>query len=123
MSTPQAIPHAAPRFYTIQAADLQNLATILRGEERRPSTSKDLKLAKLPTFTGKSEDLEPFIRECELRFSIQPEIFDTPTQKAYFMLSFFKQGTAKLWKEQYISARVDKPLCQANEFSLFLEEL
>ena len=41
------------------------------------ASTKDLKLAEQRPFTGKPEDLDDFINDCELIFSIKSDIYDT----------------------------------------------
>jgi len=67
-----------------------------------PKSTKDLKLTDPPAFTGKPDDLERVIRDCEVRFTIQNDMFNTPTKKAYYILTLFKEGAALLWKNVYI---------------------
>ena len=58
--------------------------------------SKDLKFADQVTFSGKTEDLESMIPEAEICFMIQDQIYNTTLKKAYYILSLFEEGTAKL---------------------------
>ena len=85
--------------------ELQTFADgIAQGIAARETTGgneKDLKFTNQPTFSGKPEDLDPMLREAEFHFQIQPLTYNSPTKKAYYILSLFKSGDAKLWKEQY----------------------
>jgi len=58
--------------------------------------SKDLKFAEQGSFGGKPEDLDPMLREAEIHFSVQNNIYTTETRKAYYILSLFKSGNTKL---------------------------
>jgi Ty3 transposon capsid-like protein/Zinc knuckle len=102
--------------------DIRNL---IAGIQRPPQTnhSKDLKFAEQASFTGKPEDLENLLREAEIRFSVQDAIYDNPTKKAYYVLSLFKSGDAKLWKEQYVQQRQDRTLCEGNDYAQFVRTL
>jgi hypothetical protein len=59
------------------------------------------------------------LREAEVRFSVQDQLYNTPTRKAYYVLSLFKEGNAKLWKEQYLRRREGKTLCDGNSWDQF----
>ena len=39
------------------------------------------------------------------------------------MLSLFKRGTAKLFKEQYVQPQENKTLCRGNNFGNFLNDI
>jgi hypothetical protein len=114
-------PHDMQRMITEITAKLQtqlNTAT--------PPTTVSNRAVKFPTqsvFSGKPDQLEPTIREAELRFSINEQEFNTPTKKAYYLLSLFTEGSAKLWKEQYILQRQDKSLCEADRWEEFKNTL
>jgi hypothetical protein len=82
-------------------------------------STKDLKLTDPPSFTGRAEDLEPLLRDCEIRFSIQNDIYNTVDKKAYFLLTLFKSGTAKIWKEQYIQSREGHRLVFNDDWEAF----
>jgi len=56
--------------------------------------SKDLKFAEQGSFGGKPEDLDPMLREAEIHFSVQHNIYTTETRKAYYILSLFKSSDA-----------------------------
>ena len=91
-------------------------------ERLRPSTTsnaKDLKFAEQSPFTGKAEHLEFMLREAEVRFSVQEQIYDTATKKAFYVLSLFKSGNAFLWKEQYLRQREGKTLCEGDNWENF----
>lgn len=127
-SQPQAMP---TQLLTMTKAQLDSLvqsiatATVKAADDRtapppqRPSTTKDLKIAEPSPFTGKPEDLEPLLRECEIRFDIQNDIYNDAARKAYFVLSLFKSGTAKTWKEQYIRSREGHSLVMNDDWDAF----
>jgi hypothetical protein len=46
-----------------------------------------------------------------------------PTKKAYYLLFLFTEGSAKLWKEQYILQRQGKTLCKADRWEEFRNTL
>src|SRR5260370_41137328 len=84
---------------------------------------KNLKFQDQNSFDGKPGNLEPMLREAEIRFSVQDAIYNNPTKKAYYVLSLFKSGNAKLWKEQYIRQREGKTLCEADSWTEFTRTL
>ena len=121
-------PTRNPVFMTLEPHHLTALTAniakaITSNQTPRTSTSKDLKFSEQATFTGKPEDLEPMLREAEIRFTVQAEVYDTPTKRAYYILSLFKSGNAKLWKEQYIRKRENKTLCPGDTWLNFKREL
>lgn len=104
------------------ATDIQALLRGMRDITPK-SGGKDLKFAEQAPFSGKPEDLENLLREAEVRFSVQNDVYNTPTKKAYYVLFLFKTGNAKLWKEQYIRQRVNKTLCEGGNFATFIQTL
>jgi hypothetical protein len=86
-------------------------------------TNRAVKFPVQSPFSGKPDQLEPTIQEAELRFSINDHKFNTPTKKAYYLLSLFTEGSAKLWKEQYILPRQNKSLCEADQWEEFKNTL
>src|SRR5260370_37614140 len=50
---------------------------------------------------------------------MQEDIINTSTKKAYYLLSLFQSGNAKLWKEQYIQQRDGQALCEGNNWERF----
>ena len=127
-STPQPstapLPNPITHVFQMGTKDLQDLLKGIVNQNPNPgSTSKDLKFADQAPFTGKPEDLEPMLREAELRFQVQYSIYNTPTKKAYYILTLFKSGNAKLWKEQYIRSRDEGTLCPGDSWTNFKAEL
>src|SRR5258705_6458899 len=68
-------------------------------------------------------DLEPMLREAEIRFNVQDANYKNPTKKAYYVLFLFKTGNAKLWKEQYIRQREGRNLCEGDLWTEFTRTL
>jgi hypothetical protein len=62
----------------------------------------------MPKFNGKAEDLLNFLNECSMRFGIQERIYNTVDKKIAFILSYFTEGVAKMWKEQHLVTRTGK---------------
>jgi hypothetical protein len=58
-----------------------------------------------------------------VRFEIQASTYNTPAKKVAFILSYFKEGSAKLWKEQYYLERADKDFVEGNNFAAFIARL
>jgi len=67
--------------------------------------TKDLRIPDPSPFSGHSDELDPFLLECEQRFRIQPDIFNTADKKAFYVLSLFKGKLARIWKEQFLKSR------------------
>ena len=101
--------------------DLNNLIqAVIRAQQyaQNPTgNEKDLKFAEPIAFTGKPEDLDPMIREAEVRFSVLQRTYNTPTKRAFYILSLFKSGNARLWKEQYLRQREGKTLCEGDSWT------
>lgn len=91
--------------------------------QKTPKGLKDLKFQDQEAFTGKPEDLASMIREAEICFAVQPNMYDTPTKKAYYVLSLFKKDNALLWKKQYLMAREGKTLCEGDTWEDFKNTL
>src|SRR5258708_12337678 len=90
---------------------------------QRVDDGKNLKFQDQTPFDGKPGNLEPMLREAEIRFNVQDAIYNSPTKKAYYVLSLFKTGNAKLWKEQYIRQREGKTLCEGDLWTEFTRTL
>jgi hypothetical protein len=103
------------------------LATALQGLNLGQGTvggsAKDIKFGAIHSFDGKTEDFQPFLQECFVRFELQPNIYNTPAIKAAFMLSYFTKGSARLWKEAYYAERAGKPFVANNNFDAFIDHL
>jgi len=67
--------------------------------------TKDLRIPDPSPFSRHSDELDPFLLECEQRFRIQPDIFNTADKKAFYVLSLFKGKLARIWKEQFLKSR------------------
>jgi len=65
---------------------------------------KDLCIPDPSPFSGHSDELDPFLLECEQRFRIQPDIFNTDDKKAFYVLSLFKGKLVRIWKEQFLKS-------------------
>jgi len=66
--------------------------------------TRDLRIPDPSPFSGHSDELDPFLLECEQRFRIQPDIFNTDDKKAFYILSLFKGKLARIWKEQFLKS-------------------
>jgi hypothetical protein len=49
-------------------------------------------------FSGRPEDLDDFLNDCELIFSIKGDIYNQDDKKIAYMLALIKIGNAGLWK-------------------------
>jgi len=72
--------------------------------------TKDLRIPDPSPFSGHSDELDLFLLECEQRFQIQPNIFNTDDKKAFYVLSLFKGKLAHIWKEQFLKSREGQDL-------------
>jgi hypothetical protein len=59
---------------------------------------KDLKLTEPRPFSGRPEDLDDFLNDCELIFSIKGDIYNQDDKKIAYALALMKIGNAGLWK-------------------------
>jgi len=66
--------------------------------------TKDLCIPDPSPFSGHSDELDPFLLECEQRFRIQPDIFNADDKKAFYVLSLFKGKLVRIWKEQFFKS-------------------
>ena len=113
------VPEAPPQnnWFYMKPEDLQRLVTgVLTGTSSGTGSAKFSEQSK---FTGKPKDLEPMIWEAEVRFSVLPNQYNNMTKKAFYILSLFDKGTAKLWKEQYLRQRESQTLCLGDSFTQF----
>ena len=105
-------PQINNNFVAMTPDNLRNLTqAVIRAQQHAQNPTgneKDLKFAKPTTFTGIPEDLDPMIREAEVHFSVLQQTYDTPTKRAFYILSLFKSGNTRLWKEQYLRQREGK---------------
>jgi hypothetical protein len=66
------------------------------------TSTKDWKLTKPKTFSGRPEDLDDFLNDCELIFSIKGDIYNQDDKKIVYALALMKTGNTGLWKQQYV---------------------
>jgi hypothetical protein len=99
-------------FVSLTPHDLTNLITrVTTGVSQRlqqqtpvapiiptPTANRTIKFPPQSAFNGKPKQLELIICEAELQFSINDQEYTTPERKAYYLLSLFSKGSAKLWK-------------------------
>ena len=66
--------------------------------------SKGLKLAEQPDFTGRPEDLQDFLSNCEMMFVLKSDVYgrNGNDRKIGYAPSLMKKGNAALWESQYI---------------------
>jgi len=84
--------------------------------------TKDLHIPDPSPFSRHSNELDPFLLECEQCFRIQPDIFNTADKKAFYVLSLFKGKLARIWKEQYFKSREGQNLI-ATDWAAFRKAL
>jgi len=66
---------------------------------------KNYRLADQVPFSGKAEQIESFLQECEMRFRVLPDDYNTTDKQVFYALSLMKDGVAKAWKDQYVTSR------------------
>jgi len=76
-----------------------------KGDDHGPNV-KAIKIAAPDHFDGKPENLKRFIQQCELTFRANPTQYDQDDRKIIFVLSYMKEGAAKVWKENYIDSTI-----------------
>lgn len=108
----------------IQAAVQATMNYQAKNQQHFPTTSKNYKIADQAPFTGRAEQLEAFLHECEMRFKVLPIDYDTTDKKVFYMLSLMKGGTAAAWKDNYILSRQGMTyLAPANDWNNFVKAL
>jgi hypothetical protein len=73
-----------------------------------PTTSKEEPAKKLnmpKTFTGKRQDYKKFMQDVLLYIQINHKIYEADEDKIIFTLSFFDDGDAATWKEQWVEEK------------------
>jgi len=66
---------------------------------------KNYRLADQVPFSGKAEQIESFLQECEMRFRVLPDDYNSVDKQVFYALSLMKDGVAKAWKDQYVTSR------------------
>ena len=107
-------PTLPPQVIAISPNDLQNLlnaavqnAVRQNTEQRRNGeapNSKGLKLADQKEYSGRPEDLNDFLNNCEMVFALKSDVYNQNDKKIGYALSLMKDKTAELWKRQYIQS-------------------
>ena len=121
MSASRSIPLSASQvnFDTavlIQPEDLQRLlntavtyaiqqrattaATATAASAQTIVSTKDLKFAKIKSYSGKPDELEDFINNLELILFIKNDIYNMDAKKITYALSLMTIGNAGLWKKR-----------------------
>jgi len=81
---------------------------------------KNLKTPEQKQFSGQAKDLANFLQECDLRFTVFPTTYSTPTKKVFYALSLMTTGTAKVWKDAFINDwKGEAHLCPGNNWIQF----
>jgi len=89
---------------TIRAIVTTAVKSAQSGEE------KALKTPDQKEFSRQAKHVDAFIKECETRFKVFPQTFNTHVKKAFYALSLMNNGVAKVWKDSYIDSREGKDL-------------
>jgi hypothetical protein len=66
------------------------------------ASTKDVRFADQKPFSGRTEDLDDFLNDCELLFAVKDDIYDTNVKQVTYALQLMKHGNAELWKKQYV---------------------
>jgi len=75
-------------------------------QQQLPAASgKNYKIMDQVPFDGKPEQIESFLQECEMRFRVLPNDYDTVDKQVFYALSLMKSGIAKAWKDQYLASQ------------------
>ena len=64
---------------------------------------KEMRMPYPKPFTGKRENLNKFIQDCELHLLINRKVYDEDLKKIGFILALMPEGEAANWKEQFVS--------------------
>jgi len=97
------------QLFTFTKEQFDELMLSYQSEETpQKSSTKDLKFGNPRKFTGQAKEVEDFFRECELRFKLQEDIYDTVDKQVYYALSLFEGRTADLWKKSYFRDREEE---------------
>jgi len=81
---------------------------------------KNYRLADQVPFSGKAEQIESFLQECEMRFRVLPDDYNSTNKQVFYALSLMKDGVAKAWKDQYVTSRQGRTyLADLNDWTSF----
>jgi len=81
---------------------------------------KNYQLADQVSFSGKAEQIESFLQECEMRFRVLPDDYNSTDKQVFYALSLMKDGVAKAWKHQYVTSRQGRTyLADLNNWASF----
>jgi len=85
---------------------------------------KNYRLADQVPFSGKAEQIESFLQECEMRFRVLPDDYNSTDKQVFYTLSLMKDGVAKAWKDQYVTSRQGRTyLADLNQWVSFRQAL
>jgi len=73
---------------------------------------KNYKITDQVPFDGKPKQIKSFLQECEMRFRVLPEDYNTVDKQVFYALSLMKSGIAKAWKDQYLTSRTVLGICR-----------
>jgi hypothetical protein len=97
----QAVVNAAVQAATIRIAGQPQPAV-----PAAIRSTKDLKLADVQPFSGRTSDLEDFLNSCEILFSIKTDIYNDDAKKILYALQLMTQGHANEWRKQYLQENI-----------------
>lgn len=141
---PQAPQTPVPTSVSLSHADLQHLINVAVQQATQRNTQapqaapivataaaapavpavKSIKLAEQNEFTGKPEDLQDFLSNCELVFMVQAEVYprNASNRKIAYALSLMKKGSAARWKVQYIRSNFSRGVL-TDSWNMFKDKL
>ena len=82
--------------YAVQQRIVTIITTAAAIPAQTIASTKDLKFAKIKSYSGKPDKLEDFINNLELILSIKNDIYDTDAKKITYALSLMTIGNAGL---------------------------
>ena len=86
----------------------------------RTNTDSVGKTPKQKPFSRQAEDLNGFLKECEMQFKVFPNAYGSIEKRVFYVLSHFQTGVAKAWKDQYVSERAgEQHLAPGNDWEQF----
>src|SRR6267143_1741190 len=68
---------------------------------------KEISIGKPLAFNGDRTKIKRFMQDCLVYLVVNRSTYDDDEKRVAFILSFMMEKEATLWKEQYISTRID----------------
>ena len=104
-STPApALPSMAHTIATQYTAPQVPMYTVSQPRTIMQSTPREIRLNPPKDFDGSSNKLKGFLLDVELYLDLNDNIFHDDKAKNMYLLSFFKEKEALLWKDHYLES-------------------